>query len=329
MVTMRERVLVTGASGFVGGHCVTELIAHGYEVRVAVRNPARVQHLAGVSEVVRADLESDSGWADAAAGCDYVLHVASPLPLTAPADENDLIRPAVDGTLRVLRASAASGTVKRVVVTSTTDAVGPAASAHPDAKTRTEEDWADPAASHGYIKSKVLAERAAWDFARAGGGIELTVINPGLVLGPVQHAALSSSLEPVRRLLAREVPGVPRLGWATVDVRDLAVAHRLAMETPHAAGNRYICAGPHVWLRDMAKILSARYRVPTWPLPYAFLWAAGRFDPAIRGILDLVGQEENYSADKARRDLGWTTRPLSDTLFDTAASLFDYGLVKA
>jgi nucleoside-diphosphate-sugar epimerase len=101
------------------------------------------------------------------------------------------------------------------------------------------------------------------------------------------------------------------------------------METPHAAGNRYICAGPHVWLRDMAKILSARYRVPTWPLPYAFLWAAGRFDPAIRGILDLVGQEENYSADKARRDLGWTTRPLSDTLFDTAASLFDYGLVKA
>ena len=147
MATMRERVLVTGASGFVGGHCVTELIAHGYEVRVAVRNPAGVQHLAGVSEVVRADLESDSGWADAAAGCNYVLHVASPLPLTAPADENDLIRPAVDGTLRVLRASAASGTVKRVVVTSTTDAVGPAASAHPDAKTLTEADWADPAAS--------------------------------------------------------------------------------------------------------------------------------------------------------------------------------------
>jgi nucleoside-diphosphate-sugar epimerase len=150
-----------------------------------------------------------------------------------------------------------------------------------------------------------------------------------LVLGPVQQAAISSSLEPVRRLLAREVPGVPRLGFATVDVRDLAEAHRLAMETPHAAGNRYICAGPHVWLRDMAKILSARYRVPTRPLPYALLWAAGRFDPAIRGILDLVGQEENYSADKARRDLGWTTRPLSDTLFDTAASLFDYGLVKA
>jgi nucleoside-diphosphate-sugar epimerase len=326
--TLLNRVLVTGASGFVGGHCVTELIAHGYEVRVAVRNPAGVQHLAGVSEVVHADLESDSGWADAAAGCNYVLHVASPLPLSAPEDENDVIRPAVDGTLRVLRASAASGTVKRVVVTSSTDAVRPAFSAHPDAKTLTEEDWADPAASHGYQKSKILAERAAWDFARADGGIELAVICPGMVLGPVQHAALSSSLEPVRRLLAREVPGVPRLGWATVDVRDLAVAQRLAMETPHAAGNRYICAGPHVWLRDIAKILSARYRVPTWPLPYAFLWAAGRFDPAIRGILDLVGQKECFSADKARRDLGWTTRPLSDTLFDTAASLFDYGLVK-
>jgi nucleoside-diphosphate-sugar epimerase len=326
---MRERVLITGASGFVGGHCVSELTAHGYEVRAAVRDPARVGHLAGVCEVARADLESDSGWAEAAAGCHYVLHVASPLPLSAPADENDLIGPAVDGTLRVLRASAASGTVKRVVVTSSTDAVGPAASAHPDAKRRTEQDWADPAASHGYVKSKVLAERAAWDFARADGGIELAVINPGLVLGPVQHAAISTSLEPLRRLLARQVPGVPRLGWATVDVRDLAVAHRLAMETPHAAGNRYICAGPHVWLRDIAKILSARYRVPTWPLPYALLWAAGRFDPAIREILDLVGVEENYSADKARRDLGWTTRPLPDTLFDTAASLFDYGLVKA
>jgi nucleoside-diphosphate-sugar epimerase len=257
-----------------------------------------------------------------------VLHVASPLPLTAPADENDLIRPAVEGTLRVLRAAAASGSVKRVVLTSTTDAVGHAAAAGPDAKPRTEEDWADPAASHGYIKSKTLAERAAWDFARADGGIELAVINPGLVLGPVQHAAISTSLEPVRRLLAREVPGVPRLGWATVDVRDLAVAHRLAMETPHAAGNRYICAGPHVWLRDMAKILSARYRVPTRPLPYALMWAAGRFDPAIRGILDLIGEEENFTAAKARRDLGWTTRPLPGTLFDTAASLFDYGLVK-
>jgi nucleoside-diphosphate-sugar epimerase len=326
---MRERVLITGASGFVGGHCVSELTAHGYEVRAAVRDPARVRHLAGACEVVRADLDADSGWADAAAGCRYVLHVASPLPLSAPADENDLIRPAVDGTLRVLRASAASGTVKRVVVTSSTDAVGPAAPAHRDAGPRTEQDWADPAAAHGYVKSKVLAERAAWDFARADGGIELAVINPGLVLGPVQHAAVSTSLEPLRRLLARQVPGVPRLGWATVDVRDLAAAHRLAMETPHAAGNRYICAGPHAWLRDMAKILSARYRVPTRPLPYAFLWAAGRFDPAIREILDLVGQQENYSADKARRDLGWTTRPLPDTLFDTAASLFDYGLVKA
>lgn len=323
------RVLVTGASGFIAGHCVAELVSHGYTVRGVARDPSRASHLAGIAELVTADLESDDGWDAAAAGCDYVLHVASPLPLSAPADENDLIRPAVDGTLRVLRASAASGTVKRVVVTSSTDAVGHAAPAHPGAKTHTEEDWADPAASPAYVKSKIFAERAAWDFARADGGIELAVINPGLVLGPVQRASAGTSLEPVRRLLAREVPGVPRLGWATVDVRDLAAAHRLAMETPHAAGNRYICAGPHVWLRDMAKILSARYRVPTRPLPYPLLWAAGRFDPAIREILDLVGQEENYSAGKARRDLGWTTRPLSETLFDTAASLFDHGLVKA
>ncbi|MGH3171299.1 MAG: NAD-dependent epimerase/dehydratase family protein [Trebonia sp.] len=228
----------------------------------------------------------------------------------------------------MLRASAASGSVKRVVVTSSLAAVRPASPARADVRTLTEDDRADAAASDdAYQKSKTLAERAAWDFARADGGIELAVINPGMVLGPVQAKAFSSSLEPVRRLLAREIPGAPRLGWAIVDVRDLAVAHRLAMEIPEAAGNRYICAGPHVWVRDMAKILAARYRVPTRPHPYAALWAAGRFDPAIRGILSWVGQRELASADKARRELGWTMRPLEETLFDTAASLIEHGVV--
>ena len=324
---MPDLVLVTGASGFVAGHCIAELAGRGYAVRGTVRRPGSAAHLGGLAELVVADLGSDTGWAEAVAGCRYVLHVASPLPLQEPENPDDLIKPAVQGTLRVLRASAASGTVRRVVLTSSMAAVRPA---HPDdGKTLTEEDWCDPdACEEAYQKSKALAERAAWEFTGSeGGGLELAVINPALVLGPVMHSAAGTSLEPVRRLLAREVPGVPRLGWATVDVRDLATAHRLAMESPAAAGNRYICAGPHVWMSEMAQILATRYRVPTRPAPYWLAWLLARFDPAIRGVLGDWGLRELASANKARRDLGWTMRPLRETLLDTAAALIDHHVV--
>jgi dihydroflavonol-4-reductase len=318
------KVLITGASGFIAGHCVAELASHGYAVRGTVRDPARAAHLDGLAELVTADLESDEGWAEAVAGCEYVLHVASPFPLEDPADSDELIRPAVQGTLRVLRACAASGTVRRVVLTSSVAAVRPA---HPGAKPLTEADWADADGDDPYQKSKMLAERAAWDFVHAQGRPELVVICPGMVLGPVQHAAAGTSLEPVRRLLARDIPGVPRLGWAVADVRDVAVAHRLAMEAPAAAGHRYICAGPHVWMRDMAAILATRYRVPTRPAPYWLLWIAARFDADIRSVLPAIGDQELVSADKARRELGWTMRPLEDTVLDTAASLISYHCV--
>jgi dihydroflavonol-4-reductase len=321
---MAETVLVTGASGYIAGHCVSDLAAHGYLVRGTVRDPAKAAHLAGLAELVTADLESDEGWAGAVAGCRYVLHVASPFPLADPADENELIRPAVQGTLRVLRACAASGTVKRVVLTSSVAAVRPT---RPGPGPLTEADWADTDGHDPYQQSKTLAERAAWDFVHANGRPELVVINPGLVLGPVQHAAAGTSLEPIRRLLARQLPGIPRLGWAIVDVRDVAAAHRLAIEHSAAAGNRYICAGPHVWMRDMATILATRYRVPTRPAPYWLLWLAARFDPDIRSVLGSVGQQELVSAAKAERELGWTMRPLTDTILDTAQSLVDRNLV--
>jgi dihydroflavonol-4-reductase len=313
-----SKVLVTGASGFIGGHCVSELASHGYAVRGTVRDPAKAAHLAGLAELVKADLESDAGWAEAVDGCQYVLHVASPFPLGNPADPDELIRPAVQGTLRVLRASAESG-VKRVVLTSSIAAVR---RARPGPRPLTEDDWADPGATgDAYQKSKTLAEQAAWDFVTAQGGPELVVINPGLVLGPVQHAAAGTSVGAVRRLLAREVPGIPRLGWAVVDVRDLAVAHRLAMEIPAAAGNRYICAGSHIWMRDMARILATRYPVTSRPAPYWLLWLIARFDRQTRALLPAIGRQEMFSADKARRELGWAMRPLEETVLDTAASL--------
>ena len=322
---MGERVLVTGASGFVAGYCVRELVGHGYEVRGTVRDSAKAAHLADIAELVTADLELDDGWAAAVAGCRYVLHVASPFPLEEPADADELVRPAMEGTLRVLRAAADSGTVQRVVLTSSIAAI---VAGHPDGATLTEGDWSDVSACDAYQKSKTLAERAAWDFARTAGSLELAVINPGLVLGPVQSRAVSTSLEPVRRLLARDLPAIPRLGWAVVDVRDVAVAHRLAIESAGAAGNRYICAGQHVWMRDMAKILAARYRVPTRSAPDWLVWLISRFDPEIRSVLDSLGQQELVSAEKAEAELGWTMRTVNETLLDTAASLVRHDLVR-
>lgn len=328
----RQRVLVTGAGGFIAGHCVAELAAHGYEVRGTVRPSASHQGgdqmPEGVNGIVPADLGADEGWAEAVDGCDYVLHVASPFPLDDPADPEVLVRPAVDGTLRVLRASAESGTVRRVVLTSSMAAIRPP---RPPSRPLTEDDWASPSPDDAYPMSKTLAERAAWDFVKATPRLELAVINPSMTLGPVRQAGgrLSTSLEPVRRLLAREVPGVPRLGMNTVDVRDLAVAHRLAMEAPAAAGNRYICAGPHLWMSDMAAILAEKYRVPQRPVPFWLVWLIGRFDPVVRGILPEIGRSVEVSTDKARRELGWTMRPARETLLDTAASLVEHGFVRA
>jgi nucleoside-diphosphate-sugar epimerase len=329
---------VTGASGFIAGHCIAELLRHGYAVRGTVRSlgSAKVDHLhelGGSLEIVEARLESDEGWTQAVAGCTYVLHVASPFPPATPKDEDELIRPAVEGTRRVLRAAAASGTVRRVVQTSSTAAVSDSHNSSGD-RTFTEADWPVLENAAPYAKSKTLAERAAWDLVDElpeDRRFELVVVNPGLVLGPLQSPELSTSLEVVHRLLTRGMPAVPRLGFPPVDVRDLATAHRLAMESPKAPGNRYIVAGPHTWLIDMARTLAAEFnprgfRVPTRRLPHWAMWLAARFDPTLRLALDFVGRREQLSAQKATDELGWTMRPTAETLRDTGQSLIDHGL---
>ncbi|MGW5317545.1 SDR family oxidoreductase [Nocardia thailandica] len=336
---MTSRVLVTGATGYVAGHCIAELLAHGYAVRGTVRDPAAartrahlVDHLAaGRLELVTATLDSDAGWAEAVRDCDYVLHVASPFPSTPPADENELIEPAVRGTLRVLRA-AADGGVRRVVLTSSVAAV---AYGHDTDRVRTEADWSVVDKVPAYQKSKTLAERAAWEFAESlppERGFELVAVNPGMILGPVFDERLSTSHEAIRKLLDGSVPGSVRTGWTPVDVRDLAVAHRLAMETPGAPGNRYICAADPLWMGDMARILADRYgprgfSVPTRVLPDLLVRLVALFDPTVRLTLPVLGRTEHVSADKARRELGWTMRPVADTLADTADSLIEHGVV--
>ncbi|MBI3769194.1 MAG: aldehyde reductase [Deltaproteobacteria bacterium] len=339
-------VLVTGASGYIAGHCIRELLEHGYRVRGTVRSlgdSRKTEHLrrmattlGGALELVEADLTSDRGWREAVAGCTYVQHVASPFPAEVPKDEMELIRPAVDGATRVLEACAETGTVKRVVMTSSVAAV---AFGHTDGQSavRTEADWSKAENCEAYPKSKTLAERATWDFVKAlphERRFELAVINPGFVLGPLLNDDQGTSGELIRKLMMREMPACPEIGFAPVDVRDVALAHRLAMERPEAAGNRYICAGEHIWVQDIAKVLAAEfnprgYRVPTGRLPYWLMWIIARFDKAVRLALGFVGRTELVSAAKAERELGWMMRPVRESIIDTARTMIEQGVVPA
>jgi dihydroflavonol-4-reductase len=328
------RVLVTGASGFIAGHVIRELVEAGYTVRGTVRDRTakeKFAHLPDSVELVEADLDRDEGWADAVDGCRYVMHVASPFPSGVPRDDDELVRPAVEGTLRVLRAADGSGTVERVVLTSSLAAI---TSGHDrdDATVHTEQDWSDVERSTAYPKSKTLAERAAWDFVAEHPRLELVAVHPGLVLGPVLRSESTTSTDVVRMLLARSVPGSPRLAFAPVDVRDVAVAHRLAMERPEAAGKRYILAGDEMLMQDIAKVLAAEfnprgYRVPTGSVPYWLMWIIGRFNQTVRLGLDLIGRRERVSARQAERDLGWSMRPVREAILDTGRSLVEHGLV--
>lgn len=337
-------VLVTGASGYIGGHVTRELLEHGYRVRGTVRslsNPKKVDHLrelgarhGGRLELVEADLERDAGWKEAAAGCTFVEHVASPFPAAAPDDENELVRPAVEGTLRVLRAAADAGTVRRVVLTSSVAAVAYGHS-QPINRPLTEEDWSVVENCEAYQKSKTLAERAAWDFVAklpADKRLELAVVNPGFVAGPLAGPEIGTSGEVVGRLMRRQLPACPEIGWAVVDVRDVAIAHRLATETPAAAGERFIAAGDHMWMQDIAKLLAGEfgsrgYRPPTGKLPYPILWLIARFDKSVRLVLQYVGKRETVSHDKAERILGWKPRPARETFVDMTESMIEKGLI--
>jgi nucleoside-diphosphate-sugar epimerase len=342
------RVLVTGGTGFIGAHCLVQLPAAGHETRATVRDLKRESDVratlrqGGAGEVgerltlFRADLNADAGWAEAAAGCDFVLHVASPFPSRAPKDENDLIAPARDGALRVLKAARDAG-VKRVVLTSSFAAIGYGA---PKDRTAafTEKDWTnlnDPTVQP-YAKSKTIAERAAWDFiAREGGGLELAVINPVFVFGPVLGPDTSPSILLVRRLMDGSLPGCPDLTLGAVDVRDVADLHLRCMTDPAARGERFLAvSGDFVSMREIARMLKeglgdlAR-KVPTRSLPTWLMRVVGLFDSQVKSILPELGKRKNASSEKARRLLGWAPRSPRDSVLAAARSLSELGLVKA
>jgi dihydroflavonol-4-reductase len=327
---------------------LVQLLAAGHETHATLRDLKREGEVramlrqGGAGEVgerltlFRADLNADAGWGQAAAGCDYVLHVASPFPSIVPRDENELVAPARGGALRVLKAARDAG-VKRVVMTSSFAAIGYGA---PKDRTAvfTEQDWTnlnDPTVQP-YPKSKTIAERAAWDFiAREGGKLELAVVNPVLVLGPVLGPDTSPSILFISRLLDGSLPGCPDLSFGVVDVRDVADLHLRAMIAPAARGERFLAtAGDFVSVREIAGMLkdglgAAARKVSTRRLPSWLVRAVGLFDPQVKGILPELGKHKNASNEKACRLLGWTPRSPRDAILATAGSLSELELLKA
>ncbi len=339
-------VLVSGGSGFIAGHCIAQLLEQGFHVTTTVRSldrePAVRASLAeaGVDagdalRFVAADLTKDEGWAEAAAGATFVLHVASPFPLEIPDHEDDLIVPARDGALRVLRAARDAG-VQRVVLTSSFAAVG---YGHPrTSRLFTEEDWTDvngPGVTP-YVKSKTLAEQAAWRFVEdEGGGLELATINPVGVFGPVLGKDFASSVEIVRRIVDGALPGYPNLSLQAVDVRDVASAHLLAMTNPAAKGQRFLATADGVFtMKELGGVLKSNLgdagkRVPTRSIPNIGVRIAALFDKPLRQIVPELGDVKEASNAKAREVLGWTPRTKEDAVVATAESLIRLGLVKS
>ncbi|KUJ13142.1 putative NAD dependent epimerase/dehydratase [Mollisia scopiformis] len=341
-------VLVTGGSGFIGSYCIIALLNAGYRVRATIRSLSKssavkesLKHgsltdssLESLS-FVSADLSSDEGWDQAVVGCSYVLHVASPFPPQLPKHEDDLIIPARDGTLRVLKAAKSAG-VKRVVLTSSFAAIG---YGHPSRTTPfTEESWTDITKSNvtPYEKSKTIAERAAWDFVSSpeGQGLQLSVVNPVAVLGPVLSNDFSPSILLVQRLLKGDLPGCPDIMFGIVDVRDVASLHLLAMTSPAAAGERFLAIAPSamtvqevaITLKQRLPELSKKTRTRT--LPDFLVRLVALFDPEVASIAAHLGKKKYPTNEKAKRVLGWEPRSREDAITATAESLVKLGLVK-
>jgi len=336
-------VTVTGASGFIATHCILQLLQAGYRVRGTVRSRKRcseieeglgnVVDVSGRLEFVEADLLSNEGWAQAVQGARFVLHVASPLPTAPPKDPYELITPAREGALRVLRA-ASEAQVERVVLTSSIAAI---TSGHErtDERVFDESEWSDLTRPMGaYEKSKTLAERAAWDFVEGLPPeklLQLVTINPGLVLGPALIKDTSMSTEIIGKLLRRDIPGNPDLYLCPVDVRDVAAAHLRAMTEEKAVGQRFIVAGPNTSMQDVARRLQREfgprgYRVPTRKLPNFLIRLVARFDKAVGLIVPELSKPMHVSSEKAEKLLGFSPISLDTTIAETGESLIRHGL---
>ena len=336
-----ETILLTGISGFLAKHCAAKLLNAGYAVRGSVRRLDRTDEVRGALQqhlddpaaldrltFVALDLTADAGWAEALTGVSALIHTASPFPISQPKNPDDLIRPAVDGTLRALRAAKAAG-VKRVVLTSSTVAV---LGGH-DARQKDESDWFDPdgPGASAYARSKTLAERAAWAFVKdEAPEMLLTVINPGFIVGPPMDGNFGSSIGVVRRFLRGKDPMLPAVGFPVVDVRDVAEMHLRALQRPATAGKRYLAVAGSMWMYDMGRVLKAAYperRIPTQIAPKFVLRILALFDAEIRSVLSEVGKMEQVSNARAVAEMDLQFIPPDEALRAAAQVLVDQKLV--
>ncbi|MBX3035549.1 MAG: aldehyde reductase [Anaerolineales bacterium] len=336
-------ILVTGASGFIAIHTIAQLLEKGYKVRGTVRSTKKeaevretVSRLVQKNyqlEIVSADIEQDAGWKEAMKDVEYVLHVASPFPLGEPNHEDELIKPAVEGTLRVLR-FAHDANVKRVVQVSSNAAVS--AGHAGENKTFTEADWSKVENKIGaYSKSKTLAERAAWDFingAENKNKMEMVAINPPLVFGPVSNKNYNTSSEVIRTYMLGQVPGTARIKMACVDVRDVASAIISAMEIKEANGNRFLVSAGELWTYEIAKILydefSKRgYKIPTMQLPSFLVRLVALFDPKVRAVVNSLDWDYKISNEKAKQILKWNPHSPKESVLSMAESLVEQGIL--
>lgn len=340
-MTDKALVLVTGASGYIGMHIILQLLEQGYRVRGTLRSLKKEARLRKVFaetisaddklEFVVADLLSDDGWDDAMKDCSYVLHVASPVMVGEPENEAEAIRPATEGTQRVLE-FALKANVKRFVQTSSFAAIGDE-SQNRGSKVWTEDDWADPSKDIGaYRKSKTLAEKSVWEFSEKYPEMECVAINPVFVIGPIFDDTFSPSIDIVRKLLNKDYPGVPRLGFSMVDVRDVASAHITAMTHPDAPGKRFCCVTDFLWMKDIADILNTNfesqgYKVPTMGLPDFLIRLVAIFDKSMGSVVGSLNIKTDASNKCLKETFDWQPIPIEQSIIDTGKSLIEKGIV--
>lgn len=339
---MPSTILVTGGTGYIGGEVIDQLLAKGYTVHTTVRNKARSEPglrarwpQAGERlKVFQTDLMSDDDWAEACAGCEAVAHVASPIPAAPPKHEDDLIVPAREGTLRALRFARDAG-AKRFVQTSSMAAIAYGRSEK--VYTVNESDWtnADHPDVYAYVKSKTIAERAAREWMAAeGGDMEFVSVNPSMVLGPVHNTDFSASVEAIKQLLDGSAPLAPDLGFAVVDIRDIADLHVRCLEEPGLAGERFLAAGKFMKFIEIGQVLRDNLpaahtrKVPTRQMPDWMVHLLALFNPGIRTIKSELGKTRHADASHALQRLGWKTRDEEVTIIECAKSLIEHGVVK-
>ncbi len=333
---MSQTILLTGITGFIAKRLALDLLNKGYAVRGSLRSARREDEVRAALRpmlddeaaldrlsFVALDLTSDDGWDAAMEGVDALMHTASPFPMAQPKNPDDLIRPAVDGTLRALRAAQKAG-VTRVVLTSSMVAImhDPGASG----PRRDESNWTDPDAPTAtpYDASKTLAERAAWDFVAAHPEMQLTTINPGLVTGVPLDAHFGTSLELVQRSLSGKDPAVPNFGLPIVDVADVAAMHIAALEKPQTAGKRYIASAGYMMFPEINAVLKGAFpdaRITTRVAPKWLLRILSLFDPTVKTVLPSLDIRLDIDNARAREDMGIAFIPVAETLKQTGAYL--------